>query len=261
MIGIVGLAFLGSIGLSKWYWGYFFKRPGLLNAAKTITKVERVIPVKTASCDTPDQCEFIVDGSNTLDQSLNHTQQDPYYSLIERILVHLQARGALPNSFRQDPYYSLSERILLHLQARRMLPNSFSQDLDGIAALYAALMQTPIIADPDPGYFDAHQLQGIVLIGATVHGEQRVFVGAKGRQLSNDHYPYYEAVFKIEADGETVTYLNGQRFFFDVAGIEGFEWYAFWLVLTVFGIALVFPVVGIGALIYQRQFNRAQIDQ
>lgn len=235
MIGIVGLAFLGSIGLSKWYWGYFFKRPGLLNAAKTITKVERVIPVKTVSCDRPDQCEFIVDRSNTLDKSLNHA--------------------------RRNSYDNPEQRILLHLQAGGMLPNSFSRELDGIADLYAPLMQTPIIAEPAPGYLHAHQLQGIVLIGATAHGERRAFVGARGHQLANDHYPYYEAVFKLESNGEIVTYLSGQRFFFDIAGMEGLEWYFIWPLLTVFGIALVFPMVGIGALIYQRQFNRAPIDQ
>ena len=89
------------------------------------------------------------------------------------------------NHVRQNSYSNLDERILFHLQARGMLPNSFSRDLDGVADLYARLMQMAIIAEPDPDYLDAHQLQGIVLIGVTAHSERRAFVGARGRQLSN----------------------------------------------------------------------------
>ena len=235
MLGAVGLAFLASLALSKHYWGYFFKRPGLLNDAKKITRVERVIAVNAASCIAPERCEFIVDRSRTLAQSLEYARKSTHNALEERNLIYFQAKG--------------------------LLPDNFSLNLNGAPDLYAPLMKTPIIAEPDPGYTNAHQLRGIVIIGFTDLGERRAVVGARGHQLSNDHYPFYEAVFKIEPTGEAVTYLSGQRFFFDIAGLEGLEWYIMWPFLTVLAVAVVFPIAGVGAVIVYAVSKRCQMGQ
>lgn len=181
-LGTFLLACLGSLWLSYETLGYLFERPAVLDAAKTIVKVDRLIPVKTSDCNRPKQCKFIVDTSQT-------------------IAAHYD-----PQPHREE------ERLLLYLQAMGKLPSSFDHNLQGIADLHTPLMQSPIIATPSPGFSNEY-LSGVILMGETASGEKRAFLSVSGSQIAEDYYPYYEAMFKIEPSSQTVQYLDGQRFF------------------------------------------------
>ena len=209
-LGMVVLSLIGSVWITNEYWGFLLGPPGLLDSAKTITDIDHLIPVQTSDCNTPKQCKFVIDPSQSI-------------------------------SAKYDPDDdSLEERLLRYLQATGKLPSSFDYHLNGIVNLHSPMMQSPIIASPIEGYTN-HNLHGIIMIGRTDSGQQRAFINARGGQVQDDHYPYYEAIFAIEQNGKSVQYLDGQRFFFDIAGFEGFEGLSttlliFLLLVVIFGL-------------------------
>lgn len=97
------------------------------------------------------------------------------------------------------------------------------------------MMQSPIIATPDEGYSNEY-MRGIILIGETLSGEKRAFISATGTLLAEDYAPYYEAIFKIEVNGQSVQYIEGQRFFYDTEIDETMLTYiSFIFLVVVFG--------------------------
>ncbi|MGR3279824.1 hypothetical protein ACSYAD_32735 [Acaryochloris marina NIES-2412] len=189
------------------------KPPSLLAAAKTITEVDRLIPVKTSDCIAPRQCKLIVDSSRSI----------------------------------AADFGGLEGRLLHYLQATGKLPSSFDYDLQGIVDLHRPIMQSPIIATPCKGYTN-HKLRGMIMIGKTESSQQRAFISLQGEQVEDDHYPYYEGIFAIEQNGKTVQYLEGQRFFFDIAGLEGFEGLPMIILLFV-PLILIFGCVPIAIIV------------
>ncbi|BDM83653.1 hypothetical protein [Acaryochloris marina] len=184
-MGVIGLSFVGAFWLHYELWGYWFERPPLLDSAKTIAKVERLMFVRTPDCREPERCSFAVDPDITLSRILNNSYYDELY-----------------------------ERLPRYLQSTGKLPSSFDADMKGVVDLYKPMMQTPLIAKPSEG-FTNHNMSGLILIGETSTGEKRAFISAIGRQIGDEYAPYYEAIFKIGAKGQSVQYLEGQRFFYD----------------------------------------------
>lgn len=215
-LAIVAITFLASIGISRWYWGYFFSRPGPLTEIHDVTTVTAVIPVSTVA--DSDDTRSIVPMTE--------------YSIAEEI-----ARG------RQTPYYCLHQRLLLALDTAGLLPSTHAVELPDLPALFPLIQAAGILAKPEPGYNNSDLLQGIVIDARNRSGERLLFIGLTGRELSNDHYPYYEMVFSSTPDTNTLTYLRGQRFFYDIAGMEGMEWYSIWALLACTGLVLSIPVI------------------
>jgi hypothetical protein len=75
-------------------------------------------------------------------------------------------------------------------------------------------------------------------------GRRALVVGLRGQQVSNDHYPYYEASYRWDGSGWELD--RAQRYFYDIAGIEGFEAPALAAVFTILtfaaacGVAIVY---------------------
>lgn len=227
--GVVALAmivasFCVAIGFSRMEWGYFFARPEVLREMDDITAVCAVIPVKTEADKEGHRSILIHD----------------VYSIADRL-----AYG------KKDPYYCLDERLLLALDERRLLPPAHSTDLSGLPALFPLVRKTGILAAPTEGYKDSDMLSGVVIDAVGKSGQRLVFLGLTGLQLSNDHYPYYELVFSGTTGSQALAYIRGQRFFFDVAGIEGAEWYLIWPFLALTGIICGFVVLAAAMLIWR----------
>jgi hypothetical protein len=222
--GIVALvmlvaSFCVAIGFSRVIWGYYCFRPKVPGEMRDIKTVSAVIPVKTVS-EGKDHRRMVV-------------RDD--YSIADRIV-----------DAKKDAYYCLEERLLLALEARSILPSRPSTNLSGLPELFPLVRGSGILVAPDEGYEDADMLSGIVVDATGRSGQRLVFLGLTGMQLSNDHYPYYELVFSGTGGTQALSYIRGQRFFYDVAGIEGAEWYAIWPFLALVGIIggfLVFTAV------------------
>lgn len=205
-MGVVVLSFIASFWYHNERWGYWYRRPDLLEAAKTIVKVERLILVRTPDCRDPEQCSFVVDPDIPLSGILNKFHHNELYKRLPR-----------------------------YLQSTGRLPSSFDKNSKGVADLYTPMMQSPIIAAPDEG-FTNHNMSGIILIGETSSGEKRAFISAVGYQIADEYAPYYEAIFKIGANDQSIQYLEGQRFFYDTDVSEG--------MLTIFTCIILIVVFG-----------------
>lgn len=221
---MIVISFLVAIGLSKSYWGYYFARPSVLPEISNVASVSAVIPIATVAED---------DGTRKIVVKKE-------YSISERI-----AYG------RKDQYYCLSQRLLLALDDVGLLPPSHAVELRDLPILFPLIQKTGIFADPEEGYNESDFLSGIVVDTLDQSGDRLVFVGVNGRQLSNDHYPYYEMVFTGKIGSQTLFYKRGQRFFYDVAGIEGAEWYLIWPFLAVVGVVVGFVVLTISMLTWR----------
>src|SRR5262249_60800422 len=102
--------------------------------------------------------------------------------------------------------------------APRMMP---AEGLDG---LYQILEATGRLEGGEPGYSDAKRLGGIAVEALGADGRPLLFVGVQGGEVSNDHHPYYEFLFTTDSPGAPSKLLSFQRFYYDVAGIEGLHW-------------------------------------
>jgi myo-inositol-1-phosphate synthase len=82
------------------------------------------------------------------------------------------------------------------------------------------------------------QINGIITEFITQDNDKYIFAGLSGGEVSNDHYPKYEFLFAEKNNQYEL--IKKQRFYTDIAGIEGIE-YAnisplFSLLLTAIGI-------------------------
>ncbi|ABW33215.1 hypothetical protein [Acaryochloris marina] len=214
-MSVIALSIVGGFGVNYELWGYWYKRPGILDEAKTIEKIERYVLVRTSDCRKPKECSFIVDPDLRLSDILNYSSDKDLY---KRLQSYLQSKGVLP---------TFSDR-----------------DLKGVPDLYTAMVKTPIVVTPSKN-FSHHKISGIILIGKTSFGEKRAFISAIGSQISDGYIPYYEAIFKIGANNQSVQYLEGQRFFFDTEMDEGFLTVAvvFIMILMFGGIPTVIAII------------------
>lgn len=196
-LGICLIAFIVSIIISKNEWGYYLSRPKVISNVKDISQVKAVIPIRTEN-----------------DTSGNR-----------HIIVNTDSASLLGYS---DSYYCLEQRIPIYLKDKDLLPDSLTLDLADLTGLHSLIVQTGILIKPDEGYGSSDLLSGIVVDALNEKGERFVLMGVRGMQLSNDHYPYYELAFEGK-HRENLKFVSGQHFFFDIAGMEGFEWYVFFL--------------------------------
>jgi hypothetical protein len=203
---LVGLA-LGSV-VSRALWGYYVLRPPLPRAVREVSQLLSLTPLKSSGNGRGCTLERL-DG----------------YSVTERI-----AAAAA------DPYYAHEGRLLALLSARGLHPESGQPkaDLD-LSSLYAALKAAGVVRSGDPGYDSAGCLRGVAVELVDDDSHRWLVLALHGGQVSNDHYPYYEIVLAPGGGGWRLS--SHQMYFYDVAGIEGFEWPALHLLLA--GAALV----------------------
>lgn len=101
----------------------------------------------------------------------------------------------------------------------------------------AALREAGELREGAAGYPNATDLHGHLAVGRSSAGETVVVAALGGREASNDHYPYYEAVLGEGPNG-SLTLRHLRFYWYDVAGLEGI---AHWL-------AAIVTVVVVGAL-------------
>ena len=223
----IGLAFLVSIALSRAYWGYFLNRPPVPSAMGDIARVASVTPVFTVT-STNGGSALAVRGDFSFTNAL--------------------APG------RSDPYYGLSERLLIDLDRRRLLPAVHSVVLPpDLPDLLPLIRSTGLLAVPEAGYeVEAARLGGVVVDAVDATGRRLVVLGLESGQVENDHHPYYEMVFTGAANSPDLAYAGGHRFFYDVAGLEGIEWFAVWPLLSLPAAVLGFLLFTVARVLHGR---------
>jgi len=120
---------------------------------------------------------------------------------------------------------------------------------DQLAGLYALAESAGMLLPGDPGYPNAKDLWGLVYHLKGPAGEELLLLALRGGEISNDHYPYYEFFFTRTSAG-TWQFDSAHRFFFDIAGMEGAEFFALTLGFSILGLAITVPIT-IAFLLYR----------
>jgi hypothetical protein len=216
IILILFLAFLGSTSWSKNYWGYYIRRPGLDKRVRKWEKVLTITPVTTKVQE--DKSKVFVAGSrSSIHESIEDGRNDRYYCLDARVLIALEDSGKLPDS-----------------------PEQMNAELLG--SLYEQIDKSGLLIEGKPGNDQAKVLRGVVIEALGKDKERYVFVAVKGYPVSNDHRPYYELLFKADNQISDIRLLSRKQFFYDLAGIEGVEWWFMFLNFSGLGLLLIVPM-------------------
>ena len=218
-VGTLLLPFLVSILINHQMWGYFVSRPSVDPRIVQARRIESVTEVETRSDSS----------GNVTIWGLPIKDVDSY----------------IPVNSQEGDYYVLDGRVLRALKDRQALPAQPRQISSArLSSLYKTIENTGRFEDGENGYRDAKQLSGIVVEAIGRDGRPLVFAGVRRREVSNDHYPYYEFLFTSESSSGVLKLLSFQRFYYDVAAIEGVEWPAFFPGLAFLGLIATLPVQG-----------------
>ena len=80
-----------------------------------------------------------------------------------------------------------------------------------LAALYHQLEATQLLHWGAPGYDRARELTGIALVAEGRGSQRYLIVGVTGGQVSNDHHPYYEFLFRVPGRGADLKLVSHHR--------------------------------------------------
>lgn len=194
MLALVLLTVAITAGLMKWEWNFVFDRPEIFREVKEMKNISAIGYFDLG------WFEDVADVSQSLKAQLNDEElyDDPYYYLSVRPLMAARARG-------------------LDAMSAPTMPD------ENVQAILDQFLQSGLTATSSPGYKSNKGLHGLVMAFEADSGEQMTLLAARGGQVSNDHYPYYEALFDSRMQLQ-----QSQMFYFDVAGMEGME---FWPML------------------------------
>jgi hypothetical protein len=210
VVGTLIVPFLLAIGGNWIAWGYPLSRPGVDRRIVEALRVETVTAVK-AEPDAGGRMTFAGGPMDIGPSARPGFVYEEYYLLENRVLVALSERGTLPE---QAP----------------------AMTADRLRGLYPLLDATGRLERGEPGYDNATRVDGVAVEANDRDGRPLLFVGLRGGQVSNDHYPFYEFLFDREGPDGVPRLIGFQRFYFDVAGFEGLEWPAFLLVFAWLGL-------------------------
>lgn len=224
--------FTGLI-LNKNYWGYAQKRPSVF---KEIKKAEIVTSIANISnIDSTGIRPFYIKKDTTKTLDCLYGRKNSYYGLTDRIFMVFQDR--VP---RTGQLYDFPE----------IYNNHQTKPVESVLPILTEqIKKSDLIKKGRFRENNLKQLNGFLTEFITTDSIVYVFACLKGREVSNDHYPYYEFLFSGTTGQNRL--LKEQRIYTDVAGIEGIEFATIFpsisFLLSIFGLI----IIGLLELIYQ----------
>jgi hypothetical protein len=214
-IGFI-LTFAASGIISKNYWGYYFFRPDVLREVSQVKGVTRITQVMAERQGKSKNYRF-----KRVYGFWHHSN-------------HSITQGAQYDNPEIRVTSALGERLTLPGLSERMPPE--------LADMYPILKASGALIPSESGYDSLHGMLGLIAETVTHDGRKLVFMGLRGRETSNDHYPYYELIFEKKGSKGKPEFIRGQWFFFDIAGFEGTEWFVMWLFFFLLASILCLPI-------------------
>jgi hypothetical protein len=209
----VALAFVAAAGTSRLYWGYWLSPPGIdprVLGAQSVTSL-------TYFMKNPDVADEFYDLQGWTDEDVRAASTQP--------VPRANSDGVS------------TAAAALELARRGVLR-------DGPTTLPATRMTQVFQAMRDSGKLEVEGLSGHVLEFAGGGSEPLLFVAAEGDpglggSVSNDHFPYYEFIFTRPSVVTPPRLISFTRYYWDSAGMEGFEWPQMFLVYAPLAIGVV----------------------
>jgi hypothetical protein len=204
---ILQLAFTVTASIINYnYWGYAFKRPPVFNEILTAEKVLTCSGVSNIDSTGIKPLHILLDTTKSMDNL--YGRKDFYYGTSDRIFMVFQDRAHI-NGYLHDfpkiynnPDLKASKNILLSVDKQ--------------------IRESKLIDKGENSWDTSGKLNGILTEFLSVDNTKYIFAGLSGGQVSNDHYPFYEFLF-VEKNKQ-YELIKKQRFYTDVAGIEGLEY-------------------------------------
>ncbi len=228
------------------YWGYAFKRPTVfkeIGGANTILQCSKV----TNYDSTGLKLLYVVNDTTENFENL-FGRKDPYYGNVDRPFMVFE-----DNSHKHGDLYDFSN---VYYDTTKDLPSNELESID------TKIQKTGIIDKGELKFNYDHlgQLNGVVTKFKTTDNETYIFAGLKGREVSNDHYPFYEFLF-VKKNGN-YNLFKKQKYYIDVAGVEGLEYAniapAFSLLLTIIGILFLTILLTINKIMIKWKKNTTE---
>ncbi|MEM9771895.1 MAG: hypothetical protein AAF889_09935 [Cyanobacteria bacterium P01_D01_bin.73] len=204
------LVITAAIALGTWetyrYWGYFLVRPAMLAEVDEISTVETWGDLQAYS---------YIPGTETL--KIEARENHSWDASLENAESYCKAAS---NIFWD--HSCLYNQAFLNLSQRKILtPETSLLGTGELNKWHQKLMDTGMVRKPSPGWEGNDQREGMVFLGRDRQDKPIAFVGIQGGQVENDHYPYYELIFR-EVEGSPGEWeITAQRsFYIDIAGYE-----------------------------------------
>lgn len=187
--------------ISSGIWGYAFRRPSIFPEVKATASINNLAGVSTQGNYGT---EGVVCAAISLDK-LRAQKSQPYYNHFSRFFL------ALPNSqeHTEPIWHQMGNPNVAALA-------SFKQTFDQV------LLDEWFIDFGESNYRSEWGLLGYVIDITTQEGQDYLYLAVKGREVSNDHYPFYEFLFT--KDLESITLQRRAKYYYDIAGAEGAEY-------------------------------------
>jgi hypothetical protein len=207
---------------NKMSWGYFIARPRLHRSVRNAKTLLAITPVTTVSTDQgktfalPSELNRFHHRENAL-----YGRRDPYYGDTDRIFMAFEDRASRSPALEQWP-------DMYHDSASKLSPRQ-------LQAIYTEIIQTGKLSRSQAGYPDGKELHGHLVEFIDSRERRWVYAGIGTAQISNDHYAFYECIFSLEgSSSQWIPEIKAyQKYFYDVAGLEGAEFTMF----PLFGLA------------------------
>lgn len=228
--------------LNSRYWGYAFKRHVVF---KEVAKAEQILNctnVTNSNFTGIVPLHYIPD---TLDLMKNlDGRQDPYYGNLDRPFMVFQDHSHI--------YGDLYDLSTIYHDEKYNISNVILHSID------RQIQATQVIDKSDTEYYDQlGELNGIVTEFMDIDSTLFIFASFNGREISNDHYPFYEFLFVNENGNYILT--KYQKYYTDIAGIEGIEYVniapLFSLLLTIVGIIALIVILLIKRIFCKKERN------
>lgn len=204
---LLQLAFTGIASIMNFnYWGYAFKRPPVFSE---ILKADRVLTCsRVSNIDSTGIKAFHVTIDTTKSMDNLYGRKDFYYGTADRIFMVFEDRAHINGylydfpKIYNDPKLKASKNSLLSIDKQ--------------------INESKLIDKGEKNWDTSGQLNGLITEFKTEDNEKYIFAGLSGGQVSNDHYPKYEFLFAEKNNQYEL--IKKQRFYNDIAGIEGLEY-------------------------------------
>lgn len=222
-VGVV--AFAAGAGLSRYYWGYFFSPSA---PDRRIVNARRIVSF------TPFWTEPRADGSSKLVIAPSAAADDPGRWMLDEALGARQGSDEYPRS-----------RVIRALYRKGLRPGEAPPlTPDRLEPLYGRMLASGAIDERHNGCPNAIALEGVVIGAAGPWGEPLLLASVGGDAVGNDHFAHYEFLF-ADAPGAPPSQsppLSVMRYYYDVAGMEGMNWWNVALAVGILGLLLAVPV-------------------
>lgn len=205
---------LAAFGFSKYYWGYYVSTPPIPFFEESVKSIESVSYIQEDATTGNVNIEAFDFSSGRFKELLLYYKDHPDAGVWGRLPIQIYNQNMAPDNIKTLP----KEEVVLIIEKARS-HGSF-------------------IKKGEQGYDYTKWLRGHIAKGLNVNGDTMVFACLRGQQVSNDHYPVYDFVFRIRTEGK-YELIASQTYFEDIAGLEGLRikellkvFIGLWMVLT-----------------------------